>query len=272
MSRHLLGARLTPPPPQGKARDGNGEPSSLVRNRTRGTLLFAAPPAGANQSGTARYSYNVVGFEYDAAGDLTGGRASESCRANYSSGWLAHVGTAATPPDELQSLTFGDASLRIGNRGTTGLVKAALPVTSSLTDGFHVISTVCDNLGTPFEDEQKDVTTPCSAPATNSTLRAFVQIAGGVGNRVQLTWRFEHDNPSGFLVLNSFRCVEPVAFNEAPACVTKAKLNTFTRKTATLPFECLYSTSTPPAGTDYTAYSAISFGFGAITLKRTKKR
>lgn len=236
------------------------------------TLLFAAPAAGANNSGTARYSYNVVGFEYDAAGDLTGGRASESCRAGYSSGWVAHVGTVATPADDLVSLTFGDASLKIGNRGTTGLVKAALPVTSTLTDGFHVISTVCDNLGTPFEDEQVDKTTLCSEPGTNSTLRAFVHIAGGVGDRVKLTWRFEHESPSGFLVLNSFRCVEPIAFNEAPTCVTKAKLNTFTRKTAKLPFECLYSTSTAPAGTDYTTYSAISFGFGAITLKRTKQR
>jgi hypothetical protein len=54
-------------------------------------------------------------------------------------------------------------------------------------------------------------------------------------------------------------------------CTTKAGLNKFTSKTVTLPFNCLFTTSTPPAGRNYTKYSAVAHAQGALHLKRTKQ-
>lgn len=235
-------------------------------------LLFASPALGDDPDGTARYDYKVTGVDFDASADLAAVRDPGDCVANYTAGWAGHL-TSIAEDSELSPLTFGKGSLKIGNHGTTGKVTAELALVNDFSDAFHLLETVCDNLSTTEVDEGEEKLTPCSESGVESDVTISLKINGGVGNQVKLTWKFvQGDGGAGFLVLNYFRCGgELFEWGQSPTCTSNAVLNTFTSKSVTLPFNCLYQTTTPPASSYYTSYAEYAYGNGALRLKRTKQ-
>jgi hypothetical protein len=105
-------------------------------------------------------------------------------------------------------------------------------------------------------------------------MRTLVDISGGVGNRVRITWNFFQDNGDR-LVPNTFTCGQPFKFSEPLPGVTCSKgltasLAKLTAKTVKLPFFCLSTATTPPPETNYTRFGSTVTATGALFLKRTK--
>jgi hypothetical protein len=231
-------------------------------------LMVFSPVAQAGVSDTAEYEYKVTGFDYTATGHLSGAHLpSERCTPVEDSSW---EGDVTTTEAELSTLTFGDGSLDIHSHGTTGELQAEMPVDSNFK-ASHTETTGCDSEGlvdTTFS------TQPC-VEEDQSVLKLDVKIHGGVGTQVKLTWDFFIDDGDS-LVPTGFTCIKPFRFapGSAKNCLKStrtASLDKFTARRVKIPFSCVYSTKTPPPGTNYTIYGSVVKAKGTLQLKRTKQ-
>jgi hypothetical protein len=225
--------------------------------------LALSPAAEAGVRSSASFNYKVTRFDFHASGQLSGGRFAAACSPTDAL-WEGEV---FTDDSELASLgKVGDASLKIHRHGTSGEVEAKTSVESKFT-GFHRETTAC-------EKELESAHTESSCTEGGETeMTALVDIAGGVGNRVRITWNFFQDNGDR-LVPNTFRCGEPFSFSDPAAGVnckgSTANLAKLTAKKVKLPFFCLSTATTPPPGTNYTRYGSTVTAKGALFLTRTK--
>jgi hypothetical protein len=230
-------------------------------------LLVAAPGAYADKD-TQHWRYKVDGFDYQGEGYLEGGHfPNATCTAFEDTLWEGLVDTA--PPLELAQLSFGHASLTIGEHGTEGEIEATTPVESKLHDAFHRESTACGPDGT-----ETDSTTHVCNSGLESNQTVLVGMDAGVGkNRLTVTWNFFQDTGDGSrLVPNSFSCVEPFRFGDDDGCKdTRVSISKFNAKRVSLPFNCLALTTTPPPGTNYTRFGTTVGANGTLHLKRTNK-
>jgi hypothetical protein len=225
-------------------------------------LLICTSAVYASNSGTAHYEYHVTGVDYHATGQVSGGRFQGECTPAEDALW---EGDVTSDDSELRQLVkLGDGSLKVLPHGTSGDIEAKFFVESKFS-ASHRETTACEN-----GSESASSTLSCMN-SSESEQRVLVDISGGVGDRVKLAWTFSLEDGSGSqLVPNTFSCVEPYVF-PIGICTTKAGLNKLTSRTVTLPFDCLYTTSTPPAGRNYTKYAAVAHANGALHLKRTKQ-
>jgi hypothetical protein len=229
-------------------------------------LLAFSPAVHASVSDTASYEYKVTGFDYHASGQLDGGRFQSACTPVEDSLWEGEITTAEAEP-ELSALHFGNASLEVHPHGTSGDIDAEMLVESKFS-ASHTETTACESNG----DVASIFTTPCNEEG-QTKLTAHVKINGRVGNRVKLTWDFFLDD-GGSLVPSTFTCVKPFQFPEGSSkdCskgTRTASLGKFTAKKVKVPFLCLYSTTTPPRGSNYTRFGAVAYAKGALFLRRT---
>jgi hypothetical protein len=227
-----------------------------------GVWLSAAAPAvgaaGDDVGGVARYSYAVEGLAYDSSASLTGGRAETVCTPNETSFWSASQQGGST-----DSAT-GDGKMKIGERGTTGRIDAAVDVNFTLRDAFHQKITSCDRgFATGFE------TTNCPQQTVTELVVLTGKIRGGVGTRITLT--LDIVTVGGGWALDSFTCVEALIYphGDPRDCFVKTQLRTLTRKHPEIPFNCNADkdTTVPPG---YDSYSAVSDIQGTLLLERTK--
>jgi hypothetical protein len=240
-------------------------------------IALLIPPAaaearkGSTVSDTARYRYKVTAFDYSAYGDVVAARDPGGpgiCEPAEDQGWIGH---AATNPALLSGLVPGKGSLKIHERGTSGKIEAGLAVDSSFGPAEHEEVTECDHdPGSPhYQQQTNSTTTECSDQAEGQ-VEALVTIAGGVGDRVKLDWRFSLDN--GSWVPNTFECNGPFHYPDK-SCVSRASLNQFTGKNVKLSFLCRADSTAPPPGVaiDYSMYVSQAQASGFLKLKRTKQ-
>ncbi|MDX6605175.1 MAG: hypothetical protein QOF23_1684 [Solirubrobacterales bacterium] len=222
-------------------------------------LLCASPAAFSSAGGTTNYEYKVIRLTYDATGDLAGGRA-PGCVGTAL--WEGKIKTEAES-DLLSSSPFGKASLTIGPHGSSGSGYAKVDAKSQFSEAFHRETTACDENG----NETAFTMTPC-AGSLDSKMHVSMRISGGVGTRLKLVWDFfQYGGASGTLVPDTFSCVEPFRFPDG-TCRSKASLGEFNHLFVHLLFRCFYSTSDPPAGSNYTVYTSSSYAQGVLELKR----
>ncbi len=232
-------------------------------------LLLVPVSAQANRNGTAQYTYKVTRFDYQASGRLTGAKFQPSCTPAEDALWEGSITT--DDYSEVAGLgEFGKAFLAIHSHGTSGDVSAKTTVKSNFT-AMHRETTACEHA-----TESAYSLLNCNS-GLESEMNVLVDVSGGVGNRVAITWNFFQDNAQGNLVANTFTCGgEPFEFSAAANVTcsrgTIANLGKFTAKIVRLPFQCLSSTMTPPPGRAYTNFGATVVAKGALFLKRTRKR
>ena len=224
-------------------------------------LVGASPAAFASESGTAPWTYKITGVDYNATGQLAGGRVPGTCV-----GIAFWEGEVSTNNDtEVAPLTLGKVSLTVHAHGTSGSGLAKIEVKSKLSNAFHRITTACDE----SEFESAFTMTPCTG-SLDSKMHVSVSISGGVGTPVKLLWDFfQFGGASGTLVTDSFSCVEPFKFPDK-TCTTKSSLGALNHKKVSLPFKCFYSTLTPPPGSNYTHYESNAYATGVLNLERKK--
>jgi hypothetical protein len=230
------------------------------------TALVSAAAAEAAKDGTARYKYKVTQFDYSATGDVVGGYSEGACAAGTDASWIGHAQTA---PADLSPLgKFGEASLRIGNHGTSGLIKADLPVENDFTNAEHTLTTECNGDGL-HPGQQTDYTTTSCTDHSEQEAQVYATIDGGVGDRVKVDWSV--GQPGGWLP-DAFSCVQPFEFvHDTKPCKTKSPLSRFTAKKVSLKFLCMAQTLSPPVGQLANTYFASSVVTGSVKLKRTKQ-
>jgi hypothetical protein len=231
-----------------------------------GALLVV--PAAVAAGGNANYDYKITSSSYDASGELAGAKIADCVGIAF---WQGKVTTEEADPDDLNDLSLGKASLNIHGNGSSGSIDARFRVKSTLGGAHHRITTECDE-----GLETKFVKTVCNdRPPAFNPLRGVIGIEGGVGNRVNLFWHFFIPGGGGFLVSNVFSCVEPLKFPGAgrggDQCESSVGLNKLTARTVKLPFNCFYSTTTPPVRSSYSTYTSSARAHGYIMLKRTKQ-
>ena len=225
-------------------------------------LLATATPAAAEKGdGTAKYKYVVTAnSEYTGSGQLSATRETTTCAPGSTAYWMGGV-TSEEPG--LGDLTPGKGSLKIGHNGTSGRIDAFIDEIFTF-DAQHTLVVGC-TLGAPSATQG----TPCSTKLEGKAA-VHGRIKGGAGDRVKIEWSIyaPGDGNPNSLVPDTFRCVDRFVFPPYSKCKSKANLDTLTRKTFKLPFECHGEelTAEPPLDT----YSAFSDGFGFIALKRKK--
>jgi hypothetical protein len=223
------------------------------------TLLCASPAAFAGVSSTTHHEYKVIRLTYMANGDLAGGRVPGGCVGTAL--WEGKVNTEAE--SDLLSTSAGKAALTIGPHGSSGSGYAKADAKSQLSEAFHRETTACDE----NENETAFTMTPCTG-AIDSKMHVSMRVSGGVGTRLKLVWDFfQYGGASGTLVPDTFSCVEPFRFPDG-TCRSKASLGEFNHLFVHLLFRCFYSTSDPPAGSNYTVYTSSSYAQGVLELKR----
>jgi hypothetical protein len=234
---------------------------SLAVALTALPALLLVPSAVAGVSSAAHYAYKVIGVDYAATGQLSGGRLPGSCVGVAL--WEGDVATSSDSQGELSALASGKGSLTIHGHGSSGIVDANMGVESKLSNASYRETTACDS----SESETAFTLTPCTQ-TVDSSLHVHVRISGGVGTHVKLSWYFfQHNGAAGKLVPDTFGCVERYEFPDG-SCTTKATLNAFTARKVTLPFSCLFSTNTPPFGRNFTRFAAVAHATGALHLTR----
>jgi hypothetical protein len=222
-------------------------------------LLCASPAAFSSAGSTTHYEYKVIRLTYDATGDLAGGRVPGGCVGTAL--WEGKIKTEAET--DLLSTSVGKASLTIGPHGSSGSGYAKADAKSTLSEAFHRETTACDENG----NETAFTMTPC-AGSLDSKMHVSMRISGGVGTRLKVVWDFfQYGGASGTLVPDSFTCGEPFRFPDG-TCMSRANLGEFNHRFVQLLFRCFYTTSTPPAGSNYTRYASSSYAQGVLDLKR----
>lgn len=228
-------------------------------------LALVAIPADAvaGKNGTARYKYKVSDAQYSADGAVTAYIDPTDCGTSDLS-WAAGV-TTNLSDGFLPSLggTIGNASIHIGNNGSSGHVDARVPVQSSL-DGL-VTDIVCTDEGSYFNR------TDCKEGPVDGDIEVSGIIDASVGTQVTVYWKFFVVGGPGSLLPDDFVCHEALVFPQAE-CESQARLRQFTKKTVTLPFTCpIAYLLSPPPGSAADDYASGSMAEGSFELKRTKQ-
>jgi hypothetical protein len=260
------------PVARARRRSSPGLPRRLVAAATAATAVFAllalSSAASAGVSDSADYEYKVVGFDYKASAQLSGGHFLPSCTAVEDSLWEGKVTT--TDAAELAPLNLGDASLEVHPHGSSGQISAETQVGSKFS-AKHTETTQCDETGSVVSTSTHSCTED-----DETGLTAQVEIKGGIGDRVKLTWNFFIDDGQS-LVPTTFTCVKPFQFapgysKDCSKGTSLLSLEKFTAKMVKIPFFCLYKTSRRPPGTNYTKFGSTANARGTLTLKRTRLR
>lgn len=229
-------------------------------------ILIAAPASSpAKAKDTQRFNYKVLDFGYTAKGYVSGTRGSTGpCVAGVSStitGFSDSSGGSLTAAPKL-----GDGDLTIGNRDTVGVIDAAEFV-DFRQHGARELITECEG-GAPSM-----VSTSTCDDTVTSKVEVHGLIKGPVGNLVRITWTISQEAVDGGWFPN-FVCGGDTASFEMKKCRSpKTDLERITRPKVKLKFVCgTPFVTSPPAGTGYDRYEALSNVSGVIKLRTTADR
>ncbi|MBA3865037.1 MAG: hypothetical protein H0X42_01620 [Solirubrobacterales bacterium] len=230
--------------------------------------ILIAAPVSADSVGNARYEYKVTGFDYKAIGLLDASKFNTAACTPEDQFWSGRVITN-TADAELSQLDHGSGKAEIHEHGTDGEINVVAKVFSKFFAAHHE-TTACDEYGSV----SNFTSTPCT-DEEESTLRANVEIRGGVGTSVKVNWSFSTSG-EGSLVPNNFECVKQFKFPDGGGskCSRSSKSSDLTvvaSPTLKLPFRCLGKTMVPPPGSEATRFGSTVTASGALYLKRVRQ-
>jgi hypothetical protein len=229
------------------------------------SAALLAPSAFAEKDDTATYEYKPTDLYYNAIGLLDGGKlGSGACNPNVDAIWSGEVDTYSYITEK----PTGEATFKIKDNGEAGKIFVQRTSFSNFS-AMHSIVTACDNGMPPSPSSYSNST--CSPEPVDSDVLMVGKISGSVGKSVVVKWRVGQGVGSDDrLVPDSFSCVQPFTFPKATCRPLQTTIKKLTDKIVTLPFGCLGTTLTPPAGSGYSQYSSSAAAHGTVTLKRTK--
>lgn len=227
--------------------------------------LLCAPAAEADRGdGTAEYEYAVTSYSYLGIGDLLATKSQTTCVPGLTAGW--HGGVESNDVELAPLGALGEGSLTIGNRGSTGMVEAELPLANAFS-ATHELATACS------QGSISDLTQTNCTDDEPTDVAVHGVITGAVGDRVRVIWDFRQQGAPGRMVPN-YSCVEEFRFPIDDCRTKRTKLNLFTRKRFKLRFQC-FAQKFGGAGIDVfsgESYIATATARGFLHLKRTKRR
>lgn len=161
-------------------------------------------------------------------------------------------------------LKFGDGDLKVGRHGAEGGFGATIPAESTLTEGFHRVTTACTD-----DMETDSVTKTCVGDVIDSPPDVDVSVDADKGSK-RASVNMSVSTGNDRTLVPTFECVKPFRFPGGVCTETKVSLKKLEGKIVRLPFDCFASQLTPPPSTNYTRFAATASGVGSIILTRTK--
>jgi hypothetical protein len=184
----------------------------------------------------------------------------------------AFVGTVSGSLGDLAPLNaYGNGSVRIGRRGTSGSFQVDTPAEFLLGEAEHTVITACDDPQHPGQPTNS-TTTDCTEKLDEEASVAGA-VEAGVGDRVRLSWNVSATGGSQIgSAIPLFTCVEQLEFADADCKSRRVSLSVFTQKNFKLRYRCVGTSLAVPVGQRYTEYAADTRISGSLTFKRKKHR